>query len=151
MVLMQTHKQEAIRHNPPWQSSLQNLLVSWGGSPGLRRWGGLGCRGAGGLMKGTAGQAVVQLCAFHQQMSAEQLGEHASRLWSAFHPTCPPAAAFLCRGTLCGEGLEDPLHPAGQWVRGEGCGRLTAWPDPWSSDRPDPLRMSFAVCHGPLC
>lgn len=64
-------------------------------------------------MKGTAGQAVVQLYAFHQQMSAEKLGEHASRRWGAFHPTHPPAAAFLHRGTLCGEGLEDPLHPVG--------------------------------------
>lgn len=52
MVLMQTHKQEAIRHNPPWQSSLQNLLVSWGGEPGAAEVGWLGVQRGRGTHEG---------------------------------------------------------------------------------------------------
>lgn len=43
------------------------------------------------------------------------------------------------------------MHPTGWQARGEGWGRLTAWPELGSLDHPDGLPMPFAVPHGPLC
>lgn len=128
---------------------------SAGGRPGPRRWGGSACGGGWEARKGRSGAgqgvAAVQLYAFHEQTCAEQLGEHASQRWSAFRPARPPAAALLLWGTPSGEGPEDPLHPTGRWARGEGWGRLTAWPELGSLDHPDALPMPFAVPRGPLC
>lgn len=92
-VLMQTQKHKAIRHDPPWQSPLQNVLVSWGESRAVEAgWVGVlrgweACEGHSGAGPGVA---AVQLYAFCKQTCAEQLGEHASQWWSAFVPLAHP-------------------------------------------------------------